>query len=169
MKQLVFVKLLLVAIALLAVGWAILPASDEAAIRKQLKTLARACEKMPAQSVIRSVVEANDLRSFFTSNATINLGSALPTSLQRRDIPALLTRIHTAVDSLAITIQGVDFEPRKTRNEREIRAAVEFAAQTGALTENHLDEFRIQWRKVERTWLIESVQADGAISRPIDY
>ncbi|MCO5061255.1 MAG: hypothetical protein M9963_04520 [Kiritimatiellae bacterium] len=142
---------------------------DEHAIRGQLKHLARHCEKKPNQTIIRSALDANDVRAYFTTNATIHLGRAVPTSLRRADIPSLVARVHSAVESLSIAIQGIDFEPRSARDVRELRTAIEFMAKTGESTESYLDEYRIRFRKIDGSWLIESVNADSSIERPINF
>lgn len=159
------IKIIAAAAILLAVPLAYLALSggDERAVRRQFHALVRDCEKESGQGVLRSLTNTGDLRNYFTSNATIQLGRPYPYSPTPREISALVARAHMEVESLRIEIHGIEFLPRAERNVIDMRTAAEVIARRGNDEENYLDEYRLRWRKVDGKWLIESAQADSTI------
>lgn len=135
----------------------------ERAIRQQVKSIARDCEKQEGQGVIRSATRAVDLPHYFTSNATIQLGGNYPFTPSVRELPALFSRIHMATDTLKININGIDFLPRTNRYVMESRVAAEAILKRGEAEDCVVDEFLVRWKKSDGAWLIDSAHSDSTI------
>lgn len=142
--------------------------SDERAVRKQLHEVIRDCEKTAQKGALRRLAAAGDVRHYFTSDAVIEYGQTAPMSISPSQAPAILTRIHSQVDSLTIKLDGVEFLPRKASDSLDMRAAVEVIALRGPEEMRSVDEYRLRWQKVDGTWLIRSVATDSTI-RPSDW
>lgn len=136
---------------------------DERIIRRNLEDLIARCEKKSGRGVFQTLASAADIRTFFTTDALLNLGKPYPAQLEARELPPLIARAHLELESLQITVNGVEFLPRTAPDQVETRLAAELKAQRGEMAERFLDEYRVRWKKIDGDWKIAEARSDSSI------
>lgn len=141
--------------------------SDERAVKRRLRQLVEACEKQPGQSLLRSLSDSADLRSFFTSNAVLRLGRPYPVEATPGEFASLVARAHLEFSGLEIDILGIEILPRAERNRMDMLTSVRIRAMRDREMEEYSDDYRVRWRNVEGVWKIEFAGSESPISMPL--
>ena len=136
---------------------------DERIIRQKIDDLIARCEKKPGRGVFQTLASAADLRAFFMPEAILKLGKPYPAQLAARELPPLIARAQLELESLHITLNGVEFLPRTAPGQAETRLAIELKARRGETAERFLDEYRVRWQKIDGDWKIADARSDSSI------
>lgn len=140
---------------------------DERAVRRELHRLARQFEKEAGSGLLSALADSVEIRGFFFTNAVIQLGRPYPARVTPGELASLAARARVEVEAMQVQIQGVEFQPRPAPDAVELIAAVAVRFRKSGTLEEYLDEYRLQWRKHEGRWRIESARPESAI-RPVE-
>ncbi|MBI2928263.1 MAG: hypothetical protein HYY24_21550 [Verrucomicrobia bacterium] len=152
----------LLAAVVLALGvWGVLRLfpNDERIIRTRLTTLAEKTSFGPRDGVLAKAARASQVTDFFSAEATIRLAHASREEVDlngRADISQALTAAHTRLKGLRVEFPDilVTVEPDKTSATALLTAKAEITGEK----ELYVHELKLTLKKVEREWLITSVE-----------
>lgn len=162
MKVKVIALLMLVLVGA-GIFWARRP-DDTAAIRKQWKALLQFVQKESSPGLLAAAAKAQELQSFFTTGAVVQIGGPYPLSVGRPELPALYHQAWSYLDRMELRSRGEDIFVSGDAARMEV--TMDYDLSLRGERQSGLDAYRLHWVREEGTWQIRLVERLDTVRNP---
>jgi hypothetical protein len=146
--------------ALLAVlAWLFLPEGDERAIKRRLDMLVEEANASGGEG-LALVTRAARLRSYFTSDVVVDLGSGAPIA-GRETLVGMASRFQPATQGAVVGVEDVAVAKRQGADVADVALTVTLTGVDARTGEQSMDarEFALEMRRESGEWLISRATA----------
>jgi hypothetical protein len=144
---------------LAALAWVFLPEGDERAIKRRLDRLVDEANASGGEG-LALVTRAAQLRSYFTSDVVVDLGSGAPIA-GRETLVGMASRFQPATHGGVVGLQDVAVAKRQGADVADVALTVTLTGVDARTGERTMDarEFALEMRRESGEWLISSATA----------
>lgn len=145
-------------------GWWLMRPDDTAIIRQQWRALLQLVQKESSPGLLTAATKAQELSSYFTTGAVVEVGGPYPLSVRRSELPALYHQAWSYLDHIELRSRGEDI----TLDGASARMEVTIDYDLGVRGERQtgLDAYRLHWVREEGDWRIRQVERMETVRNP---
>ena len=140
---------------------------DTRAIRKQWTTLLDLVQKDSSPGLLGAATQAQELQSFFTTGAVVQIGGPYPLFVRRPELPGLYHQAWSHLDRIEVRSRGEDITV--SGDEARLEVTLDYDLSLRGERQKGLDAYRLYWVREEDTWRIRQVERLDTVRNPASH